>query len=528
MKFGPVPAANTEGAILAHGLTLQSRRLKKGHVLTRGDIELVLAEGITSLIVAQLDHEDLDENEAAARLAAAMSGSDIEAETAGTGRVNLFARHPGLFYADRTSIAKLNQINAAITVATLADMTSVPAGRMVATVKIIPFAVNAHLVETAAKLGSGSNLIGVHAYLPKRVGLIATQLPHLKSVTMDKTRQALEQRLEKARAYIGEELRVPHNANAIAEAIDRLRTDNDLLVIFGASAIVDKRDVVPCGLELAGGGVEHLGMPVDPGNLLMLGNLGGKPVIGAPSCARSPRENGFDWVLNRLLADIDVGANDLTQMGVGGLLMEIQSRPSPRQSSPPKDVRVNAIVLAAGLSRRMGETNKLLVEIDGKAMAEYVVNAANASEAHNIQIVTGHEADKIETHFGDRVSGYIHNGKFASGLASSVKAGIAGMPQECDGALVLLGDMPLVTAAQINQLIEMFQMHKGEAIVLATHRGKRGNPVIWPKRYFGEIANLTGDEGARGLIKSHPDAVVEVEIGEASSTDYDVEEDFGD
>ena len=106
-------------------------------------------------------------------------------------------------------------------------------------------------------------------------------------------------------------------------------------MVFGASAIADRRDVIPAAIEAAGGAVEHFGMPVDPGNLLLVGRVGEKPVIGAPGCARSPKENGFDWVLQRLLAGLAVTRSDITRLGVGGLLMEIVSRGQPRSGGEP-------------------------------------------------------------------------------------------------------------------------------------------------------------------------------------------------
>jgi molybdenum cofactor cytidylyltransferase len=130
---------------------------------------------------------------------------------------------------------------------------------------------------------------------------------------------------------------VPHETQALAEAIEQVEPESDLVIVFGASAITDRRDVIPAAIESAGGAIEQFGMPVDPGNLLLLGKTrSGKAVLGAPGCARSPKENGFDWVLDRLLADVPVMPQDIRRMGAGGLLMEIVSRPQPRGGEAPQ------------------------------------------------------------------------------------------------------------------------------------------------------------------------------------------------
>ena len=188
-------------------------------------------------------------------------------------------------------------------------------------------------------------------------------------------------------------------------------------------------------------------MPVDPGNLLLIGSAGGVPVLGAPGCARSPVENGFDWALMRLLAGLKVTRAELTGMGVGGLLMEIVTRPQPRTVADLEANRnVTAIVLAAGRSTRMGGPNKLLAEIDGKKLVRIVAEQALASKATGVIVVTGHQADLVEQALTGLNVKFVRNPDFAGGLASSVKAGIAAVPENADGAVVCLGDMPLISA----------------------------------------------------------------------------------
>ncbi len=168
-------------------------------------------------------------------------------------------------------------------------------------------------------------------YRPLRVGVISTLLPGLKPSVVNKTLGVLEARLAPARARLVEDRRCAHETDALVETLRAVEGRCDVVIVFGASAITDRRDVIPAALEAAGGRIEHFGMPVDPGNLLLLGDLNGKPVIGAPGCARSPKENGFDWVLGRVLAGVPIRRADIQAMGVGGLLMEIDSRPQPRR-----------------------------------------------------------------------------------------------------------------------------------------------------------------------------------------------------
>ena len=331
MKFGEIDVADAEGAVLAHKQTLSQGVLQKGHVLTNADIDALQEANLRTITVAQLSADDVPEDIAAKRIADVLVSHEVEQREAFTGRVNFYAKCAGIFHADAEVINNLNRISPDMTLATLNNGIFVEAGRMVATVKIIPFAVPQTALLEVVGQAKSQTVISITPSVPFNVGLISTKLPSLKASTMDKTRGTLQTRLETAGSSLGEEMRVAHEVRELSTALRVMGNRTDLIVVFGASAITDRQDIIPAALEAAGGQVFRLGMPVDPGNLLMIGELGGKPVIGAPGCARSPAENGFDWVLQRLLARLPVDDDYISGLGVGGLLMEITSRPQPRE-----------------------------------------------------------------------------------------------------------------------------------------------------------------------------------------------------
>lgn len=522
MKFGPVPVEQAEGAMLAHATAAGDKRFRKAHRLTAEDVALLKAAGIREVIAAVLSSDDLDEDAAATRVAVAMRFHGIEAKPAATGRVNLHASAAGVFTVDKALVDRLNAIDPAITLATVAEFKPVEKGDMVATVKIIPFAIDRTIVDRAATLLAAAEIFAVHSYRPMTVGLVQTVLPSVKDSILAKTARVTANRLARLGSAIGQELRTPHEPRALAEAIGKLAAAKDMVIVFGASALCDFDDVIPAAIRGAGGEVLRAGMPVDPGNLLVLGRLGGKPVVGAPGCARSRKENGFDWVLDRLMAGLDVTSGDVAGMGVGGLLTEIPTRPQPREvQSLSVAAKVHAVVLAAGRSSRMGGPNKLMAHFSGRPLIRRTVECALVSTISGATVVTGHQAARIREALDGLDTGIVHNPDFASGLASSLKTGIAAVPEDGSGALVMLGDMPAISSGDLDRLIAAFRKAGGRVVVRATHDGKRGNPVILPRALFGAVSQLEGDTGARHLVESGLLPVVDVEIGEGASIDVD-------
>ena len=325
-----VPVDEAENAILAHGLQLESMTLKKGQIVTAARRRALSEAGVEKIVVARLDPGDVGEDEAARRLAERLAGAHLRREPPFTGRVNLFAQAAGLVVVDAKAINRVNGVDEAITVATLAPFRAVAAGDMAATVKIIPFAAPGAALERACAALPAGGAVSIAPFRPLRFAVASTTLPGLAASVVARTLRTLEARLAPAGASIVAAERVAHEASALAGALERLAAKGDALVIFGASATADRRDVIPAAIEAIGGRIERFGMPVDPGNLLLLAARGDLPIVGAPGCARSPNENGFDWVLRRILAGAPIAAADIEAMGVGGLLTEIASRPQPR------------------------------------------------------------------------------------------------------------------------------------------------------------------------------------------------------
>jgi molybdenum cofactor cytidylyltransferase len=457
----------------------------------------------------------------------------LEFSQAATGRVNVYSAVDGLFVADSSVVDRFNRIDPAITLACLADRSPVAKGVMVATFKIIPLAVPRKRLEAAAALLRQAPAFQVCPFEAHSVFLIATELPALKPAVMDKTARILHHRLQPSGSRLVAEDRVAHRPENVAAAIrnvaGRDAEMSKLIVIFGASAVIDEADVIPDAIRRAGGEVIRVGMPVDPGNLLVLGRIGEIPIIGAPGCARSPKESGFDWIMNRILAGDMPTSEDIGGLGVGGLLMEIGLRPHPRAAveKPLENIEVAVVLLAAGKASRMGEgaPHKLLAEFDGVPLARRSADAAVASAANSVIVVTGHRRDEIAGALAGMTIDIVHNEDFASGMASSLIAGFsAPAARKADGILVMLADMPHVTAGDLKLLIAAFREAGGQSIVRAVSLGKRGNPVILPRSLREAVMQLEGDVGARHIIETSGIAVIDVDIGAAAHIDVDTPE----
>lgn len=331
MRFGPLPLAQAAGAILAHSHETPGGLLRKGHVLTPADLAALAQAGAAEVTVAALDPGDVAEDAAAVRLAGALvpdpEAAGLELTPPVNGRVNLRATRFGILGIDADRVLALNRIDPAITLATLPPHARVTPGALVGTAKIITYAVPEGALARAEAAGRGA--LRVHPVVHRDAALVMTFVPGQAESLGAKGRRSTAGRLRGLGLALADTREVAHEVGALAEVLGQVA--GDIVLILTGSATSDMGDVAPEAVRRAGGQVARFGIPVDPGNLLFHGVLGGRPVIGLPGCARSPALNGADWVLERIACGRIPTAEDIAAMGVGGLLKESPMRGQPRE-----------------------------------------------------------------------------------------------------------------------------------------------------------------------------------------------------
>ncbi len=522
MKFGAVLLAEAEGAILAHSLKAGPLWLAKGCRLSRADILALKQAGLQTVIVAVLAADDIEENAAAAMIGAAGVAAGIVASRPHAGRVNLLAKTTGVLEVNAAAVNGVNALTSAITLATLPPFARVSKGQLLATIKIIPYAAaQGAVAEVVQRIGGAFCLHGVKK---THVSLVMSTVDTMKPSLLDKGRRAVEARLARMGLVLANCRIVPHQVADMASAI--AASKGDLLLLLGASATSDIADVAPEALRQAGGEVTRFGIPVDPGNLLFIGQHRGRDVLGLPGCARSLALNGADWVLERLICGITPDDTMLSGMGVGGLLKEIPTRPQPRCGGRADKGDVVIILLAAGQSRRMRGRDKLLEPVGEGTLLAHAAKAALESNANAVLVALPPQADARRARLAGLAVRPIEAPDFGEGMGGSLRNAMAHIGPEVEAVIVALADMPEVTPAHYNALIKAYNPLQSHEICRAkTADGTPGHPVLFGRRFFEALGDSTGDSGGKAVVRSSADYVVNIPTkGQGATLDLDTPE----
>ena len=533
MKILGLDPQESLGSVIAQTYNLPGKTISKGTFVTSEIVDYFKEGEVQNMICAVPDNGDIHEDEAANIISNAIDRSHIYIESASTGRVNFKSRSLCLVRYKRDLIKKVNLVDESIAFSIVEHNQLLAKNDLIATLKIIPFFTQKKYVDQVISILDKNELFKTHSLNKKEVSLIQTSFEWQKKSMFKATSNVTRNRLEALDCSLNEEKLIRHDYKVLCSEIrSSIKSGIDILLISGASAITDRSDYIPKAILSEGGEIIQYGLAVDPGNLLLVGKIGKTTIIGMPGCARSPKLNGFDWVLQLLMADIPVVKEELAEMGAGGLLMEIASRPLPRalaKNVNKQEKKIMGVILAAGNSTRMGKDNKLLRNIGDAPLIRNLAIEILKSDLDSCSIVLGYQSDKVADVIKDLNVNLILNPLWKEGQASSLRAAINTLDSTYSDLLIMLGDLPGIKSSHINSIIEehLLTDNRKSKITIPSFKGQKGNPVIWGRSFFHDLSNLEGDVGGRTLFSEHPAAINILEMNDPWVVkDADTPEDF--
>ncbi len=533
MKIQSLGPQDSIGAVLAQTYNLPGKIISKGTFVTNEIVAYFKTGNVKTILCAVPEEGDIHEDEAAEAISSAIDKNHIYADKASTGRVNFKSQSLCLVRYDRDFIKEVNLVDESIAFSIVEHNQLLAEGDLIATLKIIPFFMKKKYVDRVIKILAKDEFFKIHSLKKKEVILIQTCFEWQKKSIFTATSNVTKARLEALGCSLNKEKLISHDYDTLRFAIrSSVKNGPEVLLISGASAITDRSDYIPKAILSEGGEIIQYGLAVDPGNLLLIGKVDNTTIIGLPGCARSPKLNGFDWVLQLLMADIPINREELADMGAGGLLMEIASRPLPRalaRSVSKREKKVMGVILAAGNSTRMGKDNKLLKNVGGAPLIRNTAVEMLKSDLDTCSIVLGYQSDKVAAVIKDLDIRLILNPMWEEGQASSLRAAINTLDETYSDLLIMLGDLPGIKSSHINSIIEEHLLidNRKSKITIPSFKGQKGNPVIWGRSFFHDLSNLEGDVGGRTLFSEHPAAINILEMDDPWVVkDADTPEDF--
>ena len=530
MKIFEKSIQKTFGYLLMHSVFLKDGRIRKGKIIDQDDIRMMEKSNISKVYVGEFEEGDISENSASSLIAKAIAKSQFSISPTLSGKTNITSTADGLIEIDEEKVTKLNSLSPNIAVSTLNNHDVVYRGDHIISIKIISYVISSSDLKKIINFLKKNKIIKLKNFTSMRFGVIYTTAKNEKRSLVEKTKKSIKSRISDYNSTIMHESVIPHDYGSLKAKIEQLiESDINCILLFLSTSITDVNDIVPSVINNLGGAVKSFGMPVDPGNLTLSGKINEVDIIAAAGSARSDTLNGLDWHLNCIHANIAVTQAMVNSLGVGGLLKDIDFAVKRKRVSKTIDTKksnIAAVVLCAGESKRMGSKNKLLLKVEGKTLIKNYIDNISKSNVSEIVIVTGHQSSEIEKELDGYDLKFIYNEKYREGMSTSLNTGINSLSKNINAAIICLPDMPMIGIYEINKLIEYYNPKIGHEICVATYNDQRGNPVLWDKKYFKKLMQITGDKGGRYLLPKFLDKSVEVKLGEAVAFDVDNESSY--
>ena len=315
------------GTVLAHDMTRIIRGkfkgvgFKKGYVIQKKDVPELLKIGKQYLYVLDLGNDQLHEDDAAKRIASAISDQDLEFSEPREGKINISTKHAGLLKINVDALLQVNKMESII-VATLKNNFPCKKGEIIAGTRIIPLTIptkNIEALETLTK--KTGTLLSVKPYKPLKIGAVVTGSEVFNGLITDDFGPSVGKKITDAGCTLVKKIIVPDEVTAISNAILELKKLGCEMIITTGGLSVDPDDVTRQGVIRTGADVTFYGSPVLPGAMLMVSQLTGIPIISLPACVFYYKQTVFDLIFPRVLAGETITEDDIAAMGHGGLCM---------------------------------------------------------------------------------------------------------------------------------------------------------------------------------------------------------------
>jgi molybdenum cofactor synthesis domain-containing protein len=320
-----IPVEEAQGMVLCHDITRivpgegKGPAFRKGHVVVAEDIPVLLRLGKEHLYVWDLAEGLLHEDDAAARIAAAIAGEGVTLTQPCEGRINLLAGRRGLLKIDVEALRRLNSIDE-VTIATIHADAVVSPGQMLAGTRVVPLVVGRERIEQVEAVTAETGpIVNVRPFRPLRVGVVTTGGEVYHGRIKDKFGPVLRGKFEDLGCSVTRQIIVPDDRDMTVRAIRQLLTEGAEMIAVTGGMSVDPDDLSPSSIRAAGGEVVTYGSPTFPGAMFMLAYIGDVPVVGLPGCVMYHKASIFDLTVPRLVAGERLNRADIVELGHGGL-----------------------------------------------------------------------------------------------------------------------------------------------------------------------------------------------------------------
>ena len=524
MIYKEYNVSQSAGVILGSSLSLGEKFYPKGHEITAEDVLIFKMFGLHFIYGAEYQDGDIEYKTAYTQIASHICGNGLGYIIKGEDCL-ITALDDGIFAIDKHRIDKFNGFNPNVVVNTIAPFSAVKKGNIVARLDVLPPLLSEkELEDILFRLSGNSALLTLvenkkhqAVFIYSHLENDAKERAHYTDITMHLLGDLAELQLD-----FNREIDCDYNLNDLANAFYQ-GINGGADVIFVALPVkgYGTNDLSAQALRTLADDIFICAAPQIGASDLIIAEKGGRRIMVLPYDYDQAAGSFIADLLKRTIFSEHLSSavyNQLStpELSIAPLTEDFDRVIAPQSKGSGNKAKIGAVILAAGQGRRAG-LNKLLVEgQDGLPMFMHSVNAAIASQAKPVFVITGYRHEELEEWLEKLDVNVIYNPAFASGVKTSIRLGLKAMPSSCDGALLIPADMPNLGAAEINKLIAKFDTSKDKQLVFFTHKGVKQNPLIWSKSLYDKADLVPENSEFRVVFAEHADYAKAVELKDAS------------